>query len=329
MIETNKKLLETNESLVGELDKHKKFMKSLARKFNAYKAETDGVIDSYHSQLETLFLYHEFKPRGLLKQNHILTQELLDFVVNVCKKHNLEYWLDFGLLLGAMRHDGFIPWDDDGDIGMIRKDYDVFIDVIEDEIKECGLQDDIVISINVNKYKLLPMLQLLYNGGMDGTGVILGGLDIFPYDFIGNTDNCDANSYREVQKLVYNSNKEGTPIKEALNIYYENFDIKFEKADHIIAGVEGPFAAFRGYDFNIWNNDEIFPLKPHRFENKYYTCPNNSDSHLNRVYGEYHQIPKLIHHHHRRFEKLLKIGDASKIFNEHISKLKAANKSFK
>ena len=307
----------------------KRYLKNLGKKFDVYKTETDKILDSYHGQLETLFLYYDLKPRGLLKQNHILTQELLNFVANICKKYDLEYWLDFGLLLGAVRHNGFIPWDDDADIGMIRKDYNVLLDVIEDELKDHDLQDDIVISINVNKHKLLPMLQLLYNGGMHGTGIILGGLDIFPYDFIGNIGNCDEKSYRQVQKSVCNANKEGTPIKDALKIYYDTFDIKLEKDENIIAGVEGPFAAFRGYNFNIWDTDEIFPLKPVRFENKYYTCPNNHDSHLNRVYGDYHQIPKLIHHHHARFEKLLKVGDASKIFDEHIAKLKAANKTFK
>ena len=334
LIETNKKLLESNAELTelnekfrADLNRQRRYLKNLGKKFDSYKNQNDKINDSYHSQLETLFLYYELKPRGLLKQNHILTQELLDFIANVCKKYNLEYWLDFGLLLGAIRHEGFIPWDDDGDIGMMRKDYNVLLDVIEDEIKEHNLQDDIAISINVHPHKLLPMLQLLYTGGI--RGIILGGMDIFPYDFIGNTENCNAESYREVQKLVYNSNKEGTPIKDALKVYHERFDINLEKEDHIIPGVEGPFAAFRGYNFNIWDTDEIFPLKPHRFENRYYTCPNNFDSHLRRIYGDYIQIPKLIHHHHHRFEKLLEMENASKVFDGHIAKLKAANKTYR
>ena len=139
-----------------------------------------------------------------------MTQELLDFVVNVCKKYDLDYWLDFGLLLGAVRHGSFIPWDDDADIGMIRKDYDVLLDVIEDELAEHGLENDVVVSLNIRKHKLLPMLQLLYTAGLPG--VILGGLDIFPYDYIGNIDNCDAESYKKVRRSVHQKNREGTPI---------------------------------------------------------------------------------------------------------------------
>ena len=53
--------------------------------------------------------------------------ELLKTFVNVCNKHNLTYFLVYGSALGAIRHKGFIPWDDDIDVGMPRKDYEEYI----------------------------------------------------------------------------------------------------------------------------------------------------------------------------------------------------------
>lgn len=57
--------------------------------------------------------------------------EIMDVVHNFCKEHNLKYSLVYGTLLGAVRHKGFIPWDDDMDICMPRRDYDKFIELWE------------------------------------------------------------------------------------------------------------------------------------------------------------------------------------------------------
>ena len=53
--------------------------------------------------------------------------ELMTLVDNVCRKNNIHYYLISGSCLGAIRHKGFIPWDDDIDIGMFREDYEHFL----------------------------------------------------------------------------------------------------------------------------------------------------------------------------------------------------------
>ncbi len=62
--------------------------------------------------------------------------EILQEVHRICQKHHITYWLAAGTLLGAVRHRGFIPWDDDMDIAMTWKDYERFLKIAPSELKE-------------------------------------------------------------------------------------------------------------------------------------------------------------------------------------------------
>lgn len=71
-----------------------------------------------------------------LLQLQTVQVEILDEFKKVCEKHHLRYYLFFGTLLGAVRHKGFIPWDDDVDVAMPREDYDRFIRIAKNELAE-------------------------------------------------------------------------------------------------------------------------------------------------------------------------------------------------
>ena len=76
----------------------------------------------------------------LSKENLRQAQKVMLYIMKkiheVCVKHNIRYWLDYGTLLGAVRHDGFIPWDDDMDISMLREDYEKFNAIAQQELGE-------------------------------------------------------------------------------------------------------------------------------------------------------------------------------------------------
>lgn len=301
---------------------------NLKSEFEQYKENTDRIINAHYELFNTLFLYHNFETKGLLKYNHILNLELLDFVVNICKKYGLEYWLDFGLLLGAIRHEGFVPWDDDLDIGMIREDYDVFLDKIKEEIDNNGLSDLLKISINVHFFKPLPILQLLYYCE-EVHDTIIAGIDIFPYDFIDDISSCDLKTYLNVRNSVINNNRNGMPINEALKEYFNKFNLSYGTKKYTVSGIEGGRGSFKGFEKIIFETKDIFPLKKAKFENTDYYIPNNPHKFLAETYGDYLNIPKVPYHHQERYDHLRKRDDGLEIFKKHIIKMKEINESYK
>lgn len=74
--------------------------------------------------------------RETLRKVQLVQLEIVKEIKRVCNEAKIDYFLDSGTLLGAVRHRGFIPWDDDLDIGMLRKDYDMFLEMAPKYLNE-------------------------------------------------------------------------------------------------------------------------------------------------------------------------------------------------
>lgn len=98
------------------------------------------MTDNYQKNMQFDHSYFEddvlegFYVPALIKKSWAAQIELLSDIDKVCRKHGITYFAEWGTLLGAVRHGGFIPWDDDLDIAMRRADYMKFLSVAKDEL---------------------------------------------------------------------------------------------------------------------------------------------------------------------------------------------------
>lgn len=231
---------------------------------------------------------------GKLRQIQLANLLLLDELDYVCQTNNIPYWLDGGTLLGAVRHKGFIPWDDDIDVGMLSQDYAKFLEIFNKTSRDDNIYADLcygdvksdILLIKI-KHKLCPHLFV----------------DIFPFYNYGAIINSKEQIKKTIQikKFREKIKKEICSIKDKneLFLFFQN-----KMKSDIIANVENtecnkPNLVW-GIEYNHrWNNwftnyDVIFPLRPIIFEGKEYIGMNNPDAFLSRVYGNYMDYPDKI-----------------------------------
>lgn len=136
-----------------------------------------------------------FYVESMMKKTWAAQMEVLVEVDRVCKKNNIQYFADWGTLLGAVRHKGFVPWDDDMDITMKRQDYNRFCMIAEKEMPGYNI-------VNVHTEPgWVSLAARIVNGKrirydkehlekFHGCPYVIG-LDIFPLDYVAQTDDED------------------------------------------------------------------------------------------------------------------------------------------
>lgn len=212
---------------------------------------------------------------------------LLAIFDKLCSKYKLDYWLNFGTLLGAYRHKGFIPWDDDIDITMPRDHLNQVIDLMSDEIKSFGL------TIRHSHIHPLRCLVLGYHEEVSGIW-----LDIFPDDIYnsGATEAQLINAMKEY-RAFYNQHKH----LDAVTLTKKKDEIlgKLPKGDtdYVLSLLEG----VTGEPLLLLSLSDIYPLRRSKFEEYYFCVPNNIQIILEKNYGKgYMEIPQIAVNNHGR-----------------------------
>ena len=263
-----------------------------------------------------------YDPEILDKLHAVHIQILTDFI-NVCRKHNLDYFVAYGTAIGAVRHKGFIPWDDDVDVAMLREDYEKFLQIFSQELDDkynlltpekdsryactvTHLQRKGTVFVSETS-KNLKCEQCIY-------------IDIFPLDYVAKgriRSFCQGLSANFWGKLLFLAGSSEPVILyngilgELMSIGCKciHFGIKILHLSPRILYQKHKKAATR-YNFSkkrskfvtsfeymgglkdkIVKND-IFPLKEVPFENIKVNIPKNNHEFLSKVYGDYMKIPE-------------------------------------
>lgn len=247
-------------------------------------------------------LRNRFNPEGsVLRRQQLRMLEILDAVDACCRKHNIPYWLDSGTLLGAARHKGFIPWDDDLDIMMLRKDYLRLLEILPAELP----QDLILQSIDTDPYYTFPFAKVRdlksslkeikpYDRFFTYTGIYI---DIFP---IEKTPLFWAKTGRRFSwKVDYLLRKttvdENRLRRKVFRLSRFNYRVVFPVIRFLI-GI-WPIKTYRisyGTGFMIPRYPQkMFPLSEMEFEGKKYPVPADTDKYLQSLYGDWRQVPDM------------------------------------
>ncbi|WP_407393802.1 LicD family protein [Methanobrevibacter sp.] len=293
--------------------------------------ELKKLADTQQRYLNNIYIFYELKPTPFLKSLRDLSYELIEFVDNVCKKHEIEYWMDYGTLLGSVRHNGFVPWDDDLDVGMMRSDYNRLIPILQNEVEENDLRY-LVPDFKIDKHndKSKRWYQLSYKDpNFKGKFI---GVDFFPYDYIKEYNKKDIDERYNNALTEYYHNPDDFTLEEYMDKFYDEFNLTLDKTDNVISGIDnarGDIRKYTAYRTFLLKTDDIFPLKRMQFGEHYLPAPKNTTKYIKDIYGKkYFEIPNKIRDH-GRFNRYVKKANIMEALDEGIQMLKKANDNFK
>ena len=290
----------------------------------------EKINESNNKLINSLFLDYDLTPSPRLQYFQDLSTEFLKLIDNICLRHDIGWRIEGGLALGAVRHGGFIPWDDDLDIGMLRDDYDHFIAIVPEELERLNLTDNIKITYAKRNWwgnRVNGFYQLLYYDESK-IGRSLTGVDVFPYDYILDYHGQNlSDEFEEAKIKFYWDLTHGVERKDAYKTLYEKLNLTHEKQEYFIHGIEGP-AGKRGIlDVMAFETDKILPYKRINFNGVMLPCARDVDHYIHSVYKDPMSIPPVVTFH-GRMNRLRRAPNINEILHKNLEKIREINENF-
>lgn len=255
-------------------------------------------------------LYKDRRREGesVLRQCQLVQLHLLHVLDKICRENKLVYLLEGGTLLGAMRHNGFIPWDDDLDVGMPRPDYEKFLKIAASQLPS---------DVFLHKPSDTPRMAIPYAKLRDAysfycerrpdlstmapSGIFI---DIFPYEDMPTIGRrfqvllarvCASSWMRT--KYFYNHCGNGLAstlffalVGWGCSAVHFGVRLTIGVLNMILPSKDYYLCLESGFAFP-YPKGQLFPVKTHVFEDGEFPIPNDADAILTAQYGDWRQVP--------------------------------------
>lgn len=242
-------------------------------------------------------------------QNDVLKvqKRLLEMAIvirDILEANDIPYFITYGTLLGAVRHKGFIPWDDDFDFYLFDESYDKAMNVLKRNLpKDMFLENwdsepkyfhawaHVKDMNSYTECDLFPQ-----DGCYQHKGI---SVDLYRTKRIREKE---ENVYRLSEHLAYLNRRRqvGLIDEESYSVRSEDIKVKLSNEKEIL--LQQDDLGKEIYAFSVIYNDrlyldEVFPLKKYKFEDTFFYGPQKADALLSRCYGDFMQLPPVEKRH--------------------------------
>ena len=264
------------------------------------------------------------------KERHLRACQLkqlaiLEEIDRICRKHHIDYWLESGTLLGAVRHSGFIPWDDDIDVAMLESDLARFKEVAPRELPPSMMlqSPETVPESKEPIVKVRDTNSLYIEPGDDFSANYPKGLFVDIFAFVDYPSVSRAfckrfgRMYARSHAIVHKPHRYG--LRALAELLWFGGQLCVSRlawwGASLVRG-KGKYISFtllnNGYGV-MHRRESIFPLTTVEFEGKPFPAPANIDEYLRVLYGDYMQVPPPERRHIHAVFMMPELGEKSEV----------------